>query len=256
MALGTPRIPWVISGTIALLVAFNAEPLAQGRGGEGSAAPRQLAPVDLTGYWVSLITEDWRYRMIAGAKGDFPGIPLNAEGRKVGMAWDPAKDQAAGEQCKAYGAAAIMRMPTRLHVVWESDHALKLETDAGTQVRVLNFSSTTSPTPSAPSWQGTSVASWDLVGGRGSANQSGGGLKVVTTNMRAGYLRRNGPPYSSNATMTEFYDVVKEPDGTQYMVVTSILEDPTYLNQPLLSSAQFKKLPDASGWNPTPCTAG
>jgi hypothetical protein len=56
--------------------------------------------------------------------------------------------------------------------------------------------------------------------------------------------------------MTEFFDVVREPDGTEYMVVTSILEDPTYLNGPLLSSAQFKKLPDASGWNQTPCTAG
>ena len=96
---------------------------AQPPGGRGGAPPppktaREGAPVDLTGYWVSVVTEDWRWRMVTPIKGDFASIPLNAEGRKVGLAWDPAKDETAGEQCKAYGAAAIMRMPGRLHITW------------------------------------------------------------------------------------------------------------------------------------------
>ena len=252
MACGTRRIRVLVSGTIAALLTLQVSIWAQGRGTGEPALPRNprgIAPIDLTGYWVSLVTQDWRYRMIAGAKGDFPGIPLNAEGRRVGNEWDPVRDEAMGEQCRAYGAAGIMRLPTRLHITWEDDATLKVETDFGTQTRRFRFGDP--PAPAPPSWQGTSVASWDLVA-RGRA----GGLKVVTTNMRMGYLRRNGPPYSANAVLTEFYDVVREPDGTPYLIVMGIVEDPTYLNGTAMSSAQFKKQADASGWNPTPCAAG
>src|SRR5213082_931411 len=97
---------------------FSATAFAQGRGQAPPAAPRAAAPVDFTGYWVSVVTEDWRWRMVTPARGDFAGVPLNAEGRRVGEAWDPARDEATGEQCKAYGAAAIMRRPGRLHITW------------------------------------------------------------------------------------------------------------------------------------------
>jgi len=76
---------------------------------------RAAAPEDLTGYWVSLVTEDWRWRMVTPAKGDYDGVPVNGAGRKVADTWDPAKDEAAGEQCKAYGAPAITRVPGRFH---------------------------------------------------------------------------------------------------------------------------------------------
>src|SRR5580692_1760656 len=97
------------------------------------------APVDLTGYWVSIVTEDWRYRMVTPAKGDYASVPLNAEARKVADAWDPARDEAEGNQCKSYGAAGLMRVPGRLHVAWENDNVLRLDTDAGTQTRMLRF---------------------------------------------------------------------------------------------------------------------
>src|SRR5437764_3573240 len=89
---------------------------------------RAAAPIDLTGYWVSVVTEDWRYRMLTPFKGDYPGIPLNAEGKKTADAWDPAKDEAGGGQCKAYGAAAVLRVPGRLHITWQDDETLKIET--------------------------------------------------------------------------------------------------------------------------------
>src|ERR1700684_3466479 len=97
------------------------------------------APEDLTGYWVSLVTEDWRWRMVTPAKGDYDGVPINGEGRKVADAWDPAKDEAAGNACKAYGAGAITRVPGRLHITWQDDNTLKLEADAGTQTRLFHF---------------------------------------------------------------------------------------------------------------------
>src|SRR5262249_28618367 len=79
-----------------------------GRGGGPPQSPKQAAGLDLTGYWVSVVTEDWKFRMVTPSKGIFETLTLNAEGRRVGNTWDPAKDEAAGEQCRAYGAANIM----------------------------------------------------------------------------------------------------------------------------------------------------
>ena len=239
----------------------------QGRGGRGGPQTPQTAkaaaPIDITGYWVSVITEDWRYRMLTPPKGDFVGVPLNAASRTVANAWDPAKDEAAGEQCKAYGAASIMRLPGRIHVTWQDDQTLKIETDTGTQTRMFYFGP---PQGEAGNWQGLSQASWEFLpgailatdGGRtslGRPDPSGGSLKVVTTKLKPGYLRKNGVPYSANATVTEYYDRLNEPNGDTYLMITIMIEDPTYLTQPYLTSAHYKKQADAAGWNPTPCTA-
>jgi hypothetical protein len=97
------------------------------------------AQIDLTGYWVSVVSEDWRWRMVTPAKGDFASIPFTPEGKRVGEAWDPAADEASGDVCKAYGAAAIMRLPGRLHITWQDESTLKIETDTGMQTRLLHF---------------------------------------------------------------------------------------------------------------------
>src|SRR4051812_15724544 len=189
---------------------------AQGRQGGrqgGAPAPRAAAPIDLTGTWVSLVTEDWRWRMMTPPKGDYSSIPLNPAGVAVVNAWDPAKDTAAGEQCKAYGAGAIMRVPGRVRISWQDDQTLKIETEAGTQTRQFHFARPAQN--DAPSLQGLSLATWRLAGagGRrgGAAALRGGSLKVVTTNLRSGYLRKNGVPYSANATVTEFFNRVTDP---------------------------------------------
>ena len=117
-----------------------------------------MAPIDLTGYWVAVITEDWRWRMVTPAKGDYASIPLNVAGKNLADTWDPAKDEAAGEQCKAYGAPGLMRGPTRLHITWLDDTTLKLETDYGMQTRLLQFAPP-GPAPTAgPSLQGVTAA--------------------------------------------------------------------------------------------------
>ena len=247
----------------------GAPPAGQGDGrgrGQAPQTPQAAAPIDLTGWWVSIVTEDWRWRMVTPAKGDYASLPLNNEGRRVADTWDPAKDERDGNACKAYGAAAIMRIPGRAHMTWENDNTLKVETDAGTQTRLLRFGEA-QPPAGEQGWQGYSAATWEMAGGpaggRGGRGGAGGGtpaprfgsLKVVTTRMKSGYLRKNGVPYSENAVVTEYFDRHSEANGDEWFTVTTIVDDPKYLNQPFITSTGFKKERDGAKWRPTPCTA-
>jgi hypothetical protein len=224
------------------------------------ATPRASAPIDLTGYWVSVVTEDWRYRMVTPAKGDYQAVPMTPEARKAADAWDPEADQAAGNGCRSYGAPAIMRVPGRTHITWQDEKTLRVEIDAGTQTRLLRFEATPA---GGPSWQGDSLAQWERPGARGGGGRGGpgeappkaGSLKVVTKNLRAGYLRKNGVPYSENAALTEYFDLAPQPNGADVLAVTAIVDDPKYLTQSFVVSSHFRRQPDARGWDPTPCSA-
>lgn len=263
----TERV-WVTALALLAGVAFHDDVNTQGRGrgAAPAAAPsgRSAAPIDLTGYWVSVVTEHWHLRMLVPPKGDFSMLPLNAEARRIATAWDPAKEPA-GSECGAYGAPSIMRVPGRLYIHWADDDTLQVDTDSGTQTRVFRFGAA-SPDPGSrvpdpgkgdppPEWQGYSVASWEGPGarGRGAAAGGPGRLRVTTTRMRPGYLRRNGVPYSGTATLQEYFDRFSEPNGDSWLVVTPIVTDPQYLTQPYVTTVHFKKIPDRSGWDPTPC---
>ncbi|PWU06989.1 MAG: hypothetical protein C5B51_11010 [Terriglobia bacterium] len=245
----------VVAAALATILSVSVS--AQGRGGAPPAAPvaaREAAPQDITGYWVSVVTEDWRFRMVTPPKGDYASVPLNPEGRRVADTWDPAKDEAAGNQCRSYGAAALMRVPGRLHITWADEDTLKIETDAGTQTREFHFKPGQPPAGDA-GWQGYSAANWEIAGGRGGQGQRPGSMKVVTTHMRPGYLRKNGVPYSGNAVLTEYYTRTDEPNGDTWLIITTIVEDPQYLAQNFVTSTHFKKEPNGSKWSPTPCAA-
>jgi hypothetical protein len=160
--------------------------------------------------------------MLIPKKGDYSSVPLNAEGKKAADTWDPA--MLASDGCKAFGASAIMRVPSRLNITWAGDSTLRIDTDAGQQTRLLRFDMSEKPDPER-SWQGFSAAEWDRIpapGGLGVSLQRGpgkpGALKVITTNMRAGYLRRNGVPYSDATMMTEYFDRLSA-YGTEWMTV-------------------------------------
>jgi hypothetical protein len=239
-----------------------------GRGGP-PPTPKAAAPVDFTGYWVSVVTEDWRWRMVTPIKGDFASIPLNADGRKLGDAWNPTADEAAGQQCKSYGAPAIMRVPGRLHITWADDNTLQIDTDAGTQTRLLHFHLETADASGKPagepSWQGYTVANWERpLRGSGSPQAGlgatregaqGRSLEAVTTLLRPGYLRKNGAPYSANTVLKEYFDLSKERNGDTWFAVTTVVEDPQYLSEPFVTSTNWKKDVDGSKWNPTTCSA-
>jgi hypothetical protein len=248
----------IVTGAAALALSMTALH-AQGRGAQPAAPqpPRAVAPIDLSGYWVSIVADDWRWRMVTPPKGDVLYLPVNAEGRRVAEAWDPARDEAAGEACRAYGAPGIMSLPGRLHITWDDDATLRVDIDTGTQTRLFHFGGT-APPQAEPSWQGYSAASWEFAGGgarRGSGPPRQGSLKVVTTRVRPGYFRRNGVPYGAGATLTEHYAIVAGAQGEVYLAITKILEDPQFLNAPYVRTVQFRKQADATGWNPIPCSA-
>jgi len=250
------RLQIVVAVIVAL--ADSSAARAQNRSGPPPAPPtaKASAPVDLTGYWVAVVNEDWRYRMVTPAKGDFRGVPITQEALKIVNAWDPAADEKAGNQCRSYGAGAVMRLPARIHITWQDDNTLKLETDAGMQTRLFQFTQTPAPAP-APTWQGVSAARWERPG-RGNPAVRAGSLNVVTTNMKAGYLRKNGVPYSESARVTEYFDIAPLPGGNpggQLLVVTTTVDDPKYLLQPFIVSSHFKKEADGSKWDPTPCSS-
>ena len=182
-------------------------------------------------------------------------MPMNAAGKKIADSWDPAADTAAGEACRNYGAGAIMRVPGRLHITWQDDTTLKVETDAGKQTRLFKFGVPVATTGEA-TWQGQSSANWEFQqgGGRGVTNRRGN-LKVVTTRVKMGYIHKNGVPYSANSTITEYIDLFKETDGNEYLLVKTILNDPTYLTQDVITSTNFKKQADNKGWSPAECEA-
>jgi hypothetical protein len=263
--------------------------LAQGGRGGPPPTAKASAPIDLTGYWTAGITEDWHVRMLTPEGGGRGRIPYKAQAAKSAPKWDPAKDEAEGNQCKAYGAPGIMRQPTHLHISWQDDNTLKVEADFGTQTRLfhfpppprggrIDFVSGAYVPPELPkmeppagleaSWQGFSVAMWNAMGGDSSraaglvtpssserlSVERGGDLQVVTTHLKPGYYWRNGVPYSGNAVLTEHYRVIDIPESSPWIILVQIVEDPDYLSQPFVVSYQFKKLPDGSKWNPVPCS--
>jgi hypothetical protein len=253
---------------------------AQARGQRGAQTAKSVAPIDVTGYWVAVVSEDWRHRMTTPRKGDTESVPLNQEGIRVANNWDLARDNQSALQCKAFGVGGIMRQPGRLHITWQDDNTLKMDFDAGTQTRLLNFDKSKQP-GAEKSWQGHSIADWEgpgigqRGGPRGATGQrdpggggaglrggpalptsiyEGGSLKVVTTNFREGYLRKNGVPYSETATITEYiHRLPQHPNGDNWLLVITIVEDPKYLSQPFYTSTQFKLEPNGAKFNPTPC---
>ncbi len=243
--LDTRRWAYAAALVLALLgVSAGAQPPNAGP----PPSPRAAAPLDFTGQWVAIVNEDWRWRMMTPPKGDYPGIPLNAEGRKVAEAWDPAEDGS----CKAYGAPGLMRMPTRLRIRWDGDDVIEIRTDAGRQIRRLEFAPSA---PGARSLQGVSAAEWvrPPVVGRRPVAPEGGYLKVVTTNLGPGWLRKNGVPYSEDTVLTEYFDRFKGPDGSEWLMVTAVVEDPKYLAGRFITSSHFRREPQGGKWDPQAC---
>jgi hypothetical protein len=224
---------------------------------KGPPPPAQkAAPIDLTGYWVSIVTEDWRWRMLTPAHGDYSSVPLNPAGRKVADMWTVAEDGS----CKAYGAAGLMRMPTRVHIAWASDNVLQLQSDWGEQTRMIYFQRADMP-QSGATLQGSSFGEWEFplpVGGgfgrpRNAPPIPGGDLKVVTDNLAAGWLRRNGVPYGTHTRLLEHYQTFQDPTSKTWFDVTTQVDDPEYLMAPFITSSDFRHEPDDSKWAPHPC---
>lgn len=242
----------LLTGLLSIPVFAVAQaPDADGNG----LTPREVAPIDLTGYWTAVVTEDWRWRMMTPPKGDFASVPLNPAGQELANAWEPDGGNRS-DTCMAYGAAGVMRMPLRVRITWEDDFTLRIDTDHGMQTRLLRFTEDAAARRAPRSLQGYSQAQW--------AGNPGGRyefvyvppqlsyMQVQTTNLEPGYLRKNGVPYSENAVVTEYFDYHAD-FGDEWFTVTTIVDDPTYLFQEFITSSSFKKLDSDSSWNPVSC---
>jgi hypothetical protein len=253
---GTPRsqraslVALLSLASVALHLAAHAQPVPDNR------SARQRAPIDLTGQWVAVVDEDWRWRMVTPPVGDTSSLPVNERGRAAAAAWDLERDKAEGNLCKAFAGPGLMRQPTRIRIDWQDDDTLRFEFDAGRQIRLLEFA------PQAPgerSLQGYSEAQWSRqTQSRGVFGQrtpaDGGSLVVRTTQLTGGYLRPNGVPFSERATVKEFFNSFALPgDAGTWLIVTMVVEDPEYLTTELVVSSQFKKETSRAAWNPRPC---
>lgn len=212
---------------------------------------RDAPALDMEGYWISAVTEDWKYRMVTPNAGEYGGIPLNAAARAEADAFNPS----AGDTCRLYGAANLMRVPTRLRIDWQDEATLRIETDAGSQTRLLRFAAMPSAANAPRSLQGYSVAEWRYAVGETATDAvpNHGALEVRTSRLTPGLLRANGVPYSADTAVTEYFNVFDAPNGDQWLVVTTIVVDPVYLSRPFYTSTHFKRLADDSGWDPTAC---
>ncbi|HVZ22157.1 MAG TPA: hypothetical protein VG871_13895 [Vicinamibacterales bacterium] len=294
----------VVLGVSLSIAAAHVDVVAGQARPAAAQSARAMAPVDLTGTWVSIVSEDWRWRMVTPPKGDVASVPVNAEGRRAAAAWDRAADIAANNQCRAFGVGGLMRQPGRIRISWQDDNTLKMEFDAGTQTRLLHFAlprgqgapsgsrgDRSARSPAQKTWQGFSVATWegpgvgrgagpvgdrvragglpgvtDVPGGGGNGLRgsppprqeerinSGGDLKIVTTGFREGYLRKNGVPYSEQASITEYvHRLPTHPNGDVWLEVITIVEDPQYLSQPFYTSTNFRLEPNDAKFSPRPC---
>lgn len=252
---------------LSALVLASGPLWAQGGAGAAAAAPakpvsaRAQAPFDLSGYWTSVITQNWRYRMLVPGPGEYADIPINAKAKQMADAWRAAPDITAGKQCEAYGVANVMRLPEHLHISWQDAEVLRVDTDAGMQTRLLRFQPGARGVTAAPSLQGLSQAKWVLAGAGGFFAAPAapnapryGSLEVTTDHMVPGLLRKNGVPYGAGTKMTEWWDLRVEPTGDQWLSINTKVEDPEYLTGPFIYDSVFQKLPDGSRWAPSPCS--
>jgi hypothetical protein len=261
---------FVLIALVAVLSTGAAAWAEQAGAGQRGGGPRGQTPptpkadpaIDITGTWTAVITEDWSLRMVTPKKGDYTRVPMTPAARQTADAWDPAKDEAAGEQCRGYGAPGVMRLPGRLRISWQDDQTLKMELEAGTQTRTFHFgapgpiSGAAGPKGPAlpvtePTWQGQSIAQWQYT----LNPPRTGELKVVTNRLRPGYLRKNGVPYGPNTTMTEYYHRMTAPNGDVWLTVVAEITDADNLREPFVQSTHFKKLPANSAFKPEACEA-
>ena len=197
----------------------------------------------MTGQWVAVVNEDWRWRMVTPPVGDTASLPLNERGRAAAAAWDLERDKAEGNLCKAFAGPGLSGNPRASGSTGRMADSLRLEFDAGRQVRLFEFA----PGPSAErSLRDTPKRSGFVGRSRAACSASAHRQRRIARRAhdaaRGGYLRPNGVPFSERATVKEFFSTFTLPgDAGAWLIVTTVVTDPEYLTTELVISRSSRR---------------
>ena len=210
---------------------------------------RASAPIDLTGYWVAVVNEDWRYRMVTPAKGDYGGV--RSRRKRCRSSTTGIRPQTRRrEECKSWCRRGHAAAGSASHHLAGRHHT---EGRGGRGHANASLSIPGRPAAAGtPTWQGDSTAQWERGGGRG-APPVGGSLTVVTRNMRPGYLRKNGVPARERDRHGAFRPVAISwwPDARRHHGGRRSAVSTAATHRQLA----FQRKADGSKWDPTPCSA-
>ena len=194
------------------------------------AAAPAAAQIDFSGNWVQRYNEDQPERLAGPELGDYLGLPLTDAARARADTWSASLLTLPEHQCKPHPVAYGYRGPSNMRLQQEIDpftqrvqkitvHLAWME-----QHRDIWMDGRPHPPTAAPhTWQGFSTGRWD-----------GDTLVVTTTHMKAGWLRRNGVPYSDRSRFTERWSR----HGSVISHV-AILEDPLNLTEPFVRTTDW-----------------
>jgi len=186
---------------------------------------------DISGHWESLLHEDEPERGTGPSLGEFQGLPINEEARSRAMTWDASIQGLREWRCRPHNPDHAMFSPEDAQIWSEWDSVSRQVTswrisfERTPRDRVIYMDGRPHPGPNAPhTWTGFSTGVW-----------IGDILKITTTHLKEGYIRRNGVPASDLRTFTEY--LMRRDNG--YLTWVVIIDDPVYLTEPLIRTADF-----------------
>lgn len=189
-----------------------------------------FAQRDLAGTWAQRFHEDLPERGAGPEIGDYTGLPINDAARLRADSWDAGKWTVPERQCEPHPADYGPRGPANLRIVSTVDPisqdviAWNVTVMWSLQQRTIYMDGRPHPSANAQhSWQGFSTGEWE-----------GDMLKVTTTHLKEGWVRRNGLPRSDKATLTEYFI-----RNDNYLTLVTAVDDPVYLTEPLVRTSDW-----------------
>jgi len=193
-----------------------------------SAQPaRPAIPPDLAGEW--RLDNNEQDTTAQPPLGDYLGIPFNDAGRMrsdttAESIWGTPEYQcrphSAPHQWRGLGGARILKEQdplTRNISVYHIQFMRSLD-------RPVFMDGRPHPPAYAPhTWTGFSTGEW-----------IGNTLKITTTHLKDGYLKRGGPQTSDMLTMTEFLTRHDE-----ILTIVTSVDDPIYMDEPYIESTTY-----------------
>ena len=194
-------------------------------------AAQGARPPDIAGEWRLDNAEDPGQPPLA----DYLGIPFNEAGRLRADTTPESIWGTAEYQCRPHSAPHQWRGVGGARILKDLDPISREVISYRVQFmrsldRPIFMDGRPHPPAWAPhSWTGFSTGEW-----------IGHTLKVTTTHLKDGYLKRGGPQTSDMLTMTEY--LTRQDD---ILTIVQVVDDPIYLDEPYVISVTYSYDPNA-----------